>query len=124
MDRDSLKARTRKFAVRVMRLVDCLPKRPGARGIGGQLVRCAASVGPNYHIASRARSKAEFVAKVGIVLEECDECLYWLQLIIDAELMPTKRIQSLLDEADELTAIFTSSIKTAKKIPNQPDRSV
>ncbi|MGA3171927.1 MAG: four helix bundle protein [Chthoniobacteraceae bacterium] len=117
MNPGALKERTRQFAVRVMRLVDRPPKRPAARGIGSQLVRCATSVGANYHIACRARSKAEFLAKLGIVLEECDESQFWLQLIIDAELMPSKRIQSLLDGAAELTAIFTSSIKTAQKHP-------
>jgi four helix bundle protein len=114
MTPDALKVRTRQFAVRVMRLVDQLPKKVGARAISSQLVRCATSVGANYHIACRARSRAEFVAKVGIVLEESDECLFWLQLIVDAELMPAKRIVGLLQEADELTAIFTASVKTAK----------
>jgi four helix bundle protein len=114
MTSDELKRRTREFAVRVMRLVDRLPKRTSARAVGGQLVRCATSVGANYHIACRARSRAEFAAKVGIVLEECDECLFWLQLIVDAGLMPGERIQALLREADELTAIFTASTKTAR----------
>ncbi len=113
MDAETLKRRTREFAVRVMRLVDQLPKTTSARVVGGQLVRCGTSVGANYHIACRARSKAEFVAKVGIVLEESDECLFWLQLIVDAGLMPARRIHALLDEARELTAIFTSSTKTA-----------
>ena len=115
MDPEDLKKRTREFAVRVMRLVDQLPRKTSARAIGSQLVRCASSVGANYHIACRARSKAEFVAKVGIVLEESDECLFWLQLIIDADLMPAKRIQALLEESRELTAIFTASVKTARR---------
>jgi len=114
MTAEALKKRTREFAVRVMRLVDQLPKKTSARTIAGQLVRCATSVGANYHIACRARSKAEFIAKVGIVLEECDECQYWLDLIIDAELMPARRIQPLLQESRELTAIFTASTKTAR----------
>jgi four helix bundle protein len=111
---EDLRKRTREFAVRVMRLVDELPKKASARGVGGQLVRCATSVGANYHIACRAGSKAEFIAKVGIVLEECDECLFWLQLIVDAGLMPARRIRALLQESDELTAIFTASAKTAR----------
>ena len=97
-----------------MRLVDRLPKTVSGRAIGSQLVRCATSVGANYHAACRARSKAEFAAKVGIVLEESDECLFWLQLIIDAELMPKNRIEALLAESNELTAIFTASVKTAQ----------
>ncbi len=115
MKPSDLKERTREFAVRIMRLIDELPKKTSARAVAGQLVRCATSVGANYHIACRARSKAEFIAKVGIVLEEADECLFWLQLIIDAGLMPAKRIEALFKEADELTAIFTASVKTAKR---------
>ena len=95
MQADGLKERTRVFAVRVMRLVDQLPKKTSARAVASQLVRCATSVGANYHIACRARSKAEFAAKVRLVLEECDECLFWLQLIIDADLMSAKRVASL-----------------------------
>jgi len=115
MKPEELKKRTREFAVRVMRLVDELPEKTSARAVAGQLVRCATSVGANYHIASRARSKAEFIAKIGIVLEECDECLFWLQLVIDAGLMPARRVRALLQEADELTAIFTATAKTARQ---------
>jgi four helix bundle protein len=114
MQSADLKRRTREFAVRVMRLADGLPKKASARVVGGQLLRCATSVGANYHVACRARSKAEFVSKIGIVLEECDECLFWLQLIIDAGLMSARRTEALLKEAHELTAIFTASSKTAK----------
>ena len=114
MTPDDLKKRTRDFAVRIMRLVDRLPKKTSSRAVGSQLVRCATSVGANYHIACRSRSRAEFAAKVGIVLEECDECLFWLHLIIDAGLMPAQRIQALLREAAELTAIFTTAAKTAR----------
>ena len=115
MESPDLKKRTREFAIRVMRLVDQLPKKASARGVSGQLVRCATSVGANYHIACRARSKQEFLAKIGIVLEECDECLFWLQLIVDADLMSSKRVGNLLQEADELTAIFTAATKTARQ---------
>jgi len=112
---EALKKRTREFAVRVLRLVDQLPKKAGSRAIASQLVRCGTSVGANYHVACRARSNAEFISKVGIVLEESDECLFWLQLIIDAGLMPPKRIEALLQEARELTAIFTVTMKTARQ---------
>ena len=111
---EALRKRTREFAVRVMRLVDELPKKTSARAVASQLVRCATSVGANYHIACRARSKAEFIAKIGIVLEECDECLFWMQLIVDAGLMTARRTRALIQEADELTAIFTASAKTAR----------
>ena len=96
MEADDLKKRTRNFAVRVMRMVDQFPKKTSASAVSHQLVRCGTSVGANYHIACRARSKPEFLAKIGIVLEECDEALFWLQLIIDADLMPSTRIDALL----------------------------
>jgi len=95
MTPDDLKKRTRDFAVRIMRLIDQLPKKTSARAVSSQLVRCATSMGANYHIACRSRSRPEFTAKIGIVLEECDECLFWLHLIIGAGLMPAKRIESL-----------------------------
>jgi len=114
MNAIELKSRTRQFAVRAIKLVDALPKTTSGRAIGSQFIRCATSVGANYHIACRARSKAEFIAKNGIVLEECDECLFWLQLIVDAGLLPQARIDPLLNESRELTAIFTASDKTAR----------
>ena len=90
-----------------------MPWETNGRAVGGQLVRCATSVGANYHIACRARSKKEFIAKLGIVLEESDETQFWLLLIIDAEMQPGKLIEPLLVESRELTAIFTAAIKTA-----------
>ena len=113
MTSEELKIRTRAFALRVMKLVDALPRNTNGRAVGSQLVRCATSVGSNYHIACRARSKKEFIAKLGIVLEEADETQFWLLLIIDAAMLPEKRVQSLLVESRELTAIFTATIKTA-----------
>jgi len=114
MNANELKARTRQFALRSIKLVDALPKTTCGRAIGNQFVRCATAVGANYHAVCRARSKAEFIAKTGIVLEEADESLFWLQLIIDAELLPQSRVNPLLSEAKELTAIFTSTDKTAR----------
>lgn len=113
MTSEELKGRTRAFALRVMKLVDALPKTTNGRAVGSQLVRCAMSAGANYHIACRARSKKEFIAKLGIVLEEADETQFWLLLIIDAEMQPKKLIDPLLEESRELTAIFTAAIKTA-----------
>lgn len=99
-------------------MTDALPDSTSARAIGSQVVRCGTSVGANYHIACRARSKKEFVAKLGIVLEEIDETQFWLLLIMEASLLPPKRIESLLNESRELTAIFTASVKTARSSSN------
>ncbi len=114
MNEDDLKRRTKDFALRVMRLVGALPETQAGRVIGNQLIRSATSVGANYRAACRGRSKAEFVAKLGIVIEEADECGYWMELIIDAELLKKPLVESLLTEANELTAIMVASQKTAQ----------
>jgi four helix bundle protein len=113
--KNNLKDRTKQFALRVIRLCEALPKGKTAKVIGGQLLRCGTSVGANYRAACRARSTAEFIAKMGIVEEECDECLYWMELLIEAALMPDERLRELMREADELLAITVSSIKTARQ---------
>ena len=114
MTEDELKQRTKQFALRIMKLVGALPRNPVGRTIGHQLVRCGTSVGANYRSACRGRSKADFIAKLGIVLEEADESTYWLELIIDGELLKRELVESLLQEVNELTAIFTSSINTSR----------
>ena len=114
MDKQELQDRTKQFALRVMKVVDALPKTISGRAIGNQLIRSGISVGANYRAACRGRSKAEFVAKLGIVVEEIDECCYWLELIIDGKLIPQRKVESLRKEAEELTAIFVSSVRTAK----------
>ena len=103
-----------------MKLVDALPKNQSGRTIGNQLIRCGTSVGANYRakgsaIRCRGRSKAEFIAKLGIVLEEADESAFWLELIMDGELLKRERVEPLFKEAHELTAIFAASISTSKK---------
>ncbi|MCP4714334.1 MAG: four helix bundle protein [Deltaproteobacteria bacterium] len=115
MDRDDLKKRTKEFALRIIKLVDALPKNTSGRAIGNQLVRCGTSVGANYRAACRGRSKAEFVAKLGIVLEEVDESAFWLELISESALLPVKKVEGLLQEANELTAIFAKSTYTARQ---------
>lgn len=110
-----LKQRTKAFALRVIRLVESLPKRTAADVIGRQLLRSATSVGANYRSAKRARSKAEFLAKMGTVEEEADECCYWLELLVEAELVSGRRLEPLRREANELVAITISSIKTARR---------
>ena len=106
--------RTRAFALRVVRLVEALPRNRTADVMGEQLLRCGTSVGANYRAACRARSRKEFVAKLGIVEEEADESIYWMELIADAGLIDRQRLTPLLDEADALLAITIASIKTAR----------
>ncbi|MFH1969708.1 MAG: four helix bundle protein [Verrucomicrobiota bacterium] len=115
MDQEDLKHRTKQFALRIMKLIGALPGTVVGRVVGGQLVRAGTSVGANYRAACRARSSAEFAAKLGIVEEESDECGYWLELIVDGGLMPQSKIELLLQEANELTAIMVASIKTTRR---------
>jgi len=115
MDEEDLKRRTKQFALRVIRLVEALPRTRTAQVIGNQLLRSATSVAANYRAACRARSQADFVHKLGLVEEEADESLFWLEMVVETELMPAARVQDLVQEADELTAIFVASRKTAKK---------
>jgi four helix bundle protein len=114
MNSDELKARTKQFALRVMKLVAALPRTAIGRAIGDQLIRCGTSVGANYRAACRGRSHAEFAAKLGTVAEEADETCFWLELITEGELLPVKRVAAILEEANAMTAIFASSVRTAK----------
>lgn len=114
MDGQELKDRTKGFAHRCVQLSISLPKTKVGDHISGQLIRCATSVAANYRAACLAQSKASFVSKLSIVLEEVDESAFWLEFIVDEELMSEKRIRPLLDEANELTAIFFASRKTAR----------
>ncbi|HEX7294235.1 MAG TPA: four helix bundle protein [Pyrinomonadaceae bacterium] len=113
MDAEDLKKRTKLFALRVLKLAAALPKTIEGRAIRGQLVRAGTSVGANYRASCRSRSRAEFIAKIGVVIEEADESGYWLELIIDGGLMSAVRVTPLLDEAVELTKIMTQSRVTA-----------
>ena len=108
-----LKARTKQFALRVMKLVDALPQTIQGREIVNQIIRSATSVAANYRAACRARSRAEFIAKLGVVEEEADETAFWLELIIDSALLTQARIHPLLTEAWELVAIMAASRKSA-----------
>ena len=114
MDKEELKGRTKQFALRVIRLIEALPRTQTGRVVGNQLLRSATSVAANYRAVCRARSQADFVHKLGIVEEEADESLFWLELVVEANLMPASRVDDLIREADELTAIFVASRKTAK----------
>jgi len=120
-DSEAMKLRTKNFALRVLRLCRALPRTQEARILGGQLLRSSTSVAANYRAACRSRSRAEFVAKLGIVLEEADETAFWLELIQHAELFPQSKLRNLCAEADELVSIFVSSVRTAKRSPLQSD---
>jgi len=113
MDARELKGRTKRFALRAIRLVKALPRCAEADVIGKQLLRCACSVGANYRAACRGRSKAEFIAKLGIVEEEADESAFWLELIVESGLMKPNRVKALRQEAEELVAIICASRKSA-----------
>ncbi len=108
-----LKARTKEFALRVIRLVDVLPNTVKGRAIANQIMRSATSIAANYRGACRARSRAEFIAKIGVVEEEADETAFWLELIIDSNIHGKTQIEPLLKEASELVAIMAASRKSA-----------
>jgi len=111
---EQLKARTKQFAIRVVRLFRTLPKTDEARVIGKQVLRSGTSVAANYRAVCRARSQAEFIAKIGVVVEEIDETVFWIELLADTEIIRSERIAELLTEANELLAIFAASLRTAK----------
>ena len=110
-----LRDRTKAFALRVIGLFRALPYRTDNQVLGKQLLRCGTSVAANYRAACRARSKAEFVARIGVVAEEADEAVLWLELLTDSGIVSLERTKDLLAEAEELAAIFTASQQTAKK---------
>jgi len=114
MTSDDLKLRTKQFALRIIKLIENLPINIAGKVISNQLLRSSTSVGANYRAACRSRTKAEFISKIRIVEEEADESLYWLELINDSKLIDTKRIENLINESSQLTAIFTSIGKTTK----------
>ncbi|HSJ03771.1 MAG: four helix bundle protein [Verrucomicrobium sp.] len=126
MNQIDLKDRTQAFALRIIKLVHHLPKSIIGKTIGSQLSRSGTSVGANYRSACRGRSKAEFIAKLGIAIEECDESAYWLELVVKAELLSEKQVSQLLNECNELTAILNASHKTAShalKLSRQSPKS-
>lgn len=111
---EELRQRTKQFAMRTIRLFRSLPKSEEARVIGRQLLRAATSVAANYRAVCLARSRADFTAKMGVVLEETDESSFWLELLGDAGIVEKARLTSLMDEAEELVRIFNASIRTAR----------
>jgi four helix bundle protein len=115
MNEQDMLNRTKQFALRVMTLVGAMPRTVQGRAIANQLMRSGTSVAANYRAACSARSKAEFISKLGTVEEEADESAFWLELIIEGNLLAETSVRSLLTEAGELTAITASSKKTAAR---------
>ena len=109
-----LKERTKSFALRIIMMYSALPKTTVAQVLGKQVLRSGTSVGANYREANRARSKIEFVAKMGDCLKELDETAYWLELLLESGVVTSKQLSSLMNETDQLTAIFVSIINKAK----------
>lgn len=125
MDESELKRRTKVFGLRIFKLVDALPRNLQGRAIGNQLVRSGTSVGANYRAACRARSRAEFISRLGVVEEEADESAYWMEMIIEAELVKPTLVKSLLAEANEIVAIVTASrISAAQKQIKNPKSKI
>jgi four helix bundle protein len=110
-----LRLRTRAFALRIVRLYTSLPKVAEAQVLGKQLLRSGTSVGAHYHEATRARSNAEFISKLQGGLQELEETIYWLNLLIDGDIVKKEQLSSLCQEADELVAILVASVKTVKR---------
>ncbi|MCU0339179.1 MAG: four helix bundle protein [Spirosomaceae bacterium] len=114
-ERQDLKLRTKQFSLRVIKLVQSLPNDKVSDVLGKQLIRSGTSVGANYRSACRAKSQADFINKIHICEEEADESSYWMELLAESELMPLNRLENLMKESNELTAIFSASVLTAKQ---------
>ena len=115
MNEQDFKDRTKRFGVRVIRLVVALPSGLASQVIGRQLLRAGTSVGANYRAACRGRSPADVISRLSIVEEEADESLFWMELLIEARLMPEKKLASLMQEGNELIAMVVASIKTLRR---------
>jgi four helix bundle protein len=111
---EQLRERTKQFAIRVVKLFRSLPKSDEARIMGKQVLRAGTSVAANYRAVCRARSRAEFISKVGVTVEEADETVFWLELLVETGIVPKDRMQGLLAEANELLAILAASQRTAR----------
>ena len=112
---ERMRRRTKAFALDAIRFVQVLPKSEEARVIGRQLLRSATSVAANYRAAGRARSKAEFVAKIGIVAEEADESILWLELLAESSIIPGQKVEPLLEEATQILTMFVAARRTATR---------
>jgi len=111
---EELRARTKQFAIRIVRLFRSLPKNDEARIVGKQVLRAGTSVAANYRAVCRARSRAEFISKMGVAVEEADETVFWLEILVETGIIPRVRMEKLLAEANELLAILAASQRTAR----------
>jgi four helix bundle protein len=114
MNPDQFKQRTKSFAISIMKFAAAPPRTSATQIIARQLVRSGTSVGANYRAACRAKSRADFIAKMGIVEVECDECMYWIELLIESKAVDAAAVQELMHEANEILSIVVSSIRTAR----------
>jgi len=112
---EELRTNTKRFALRIIRLFQSLPRSPEAQIVGKQLLRSGTSVGANYRAAGRARSTAEFSAKIGVVVEEADETVFWLECLVESGIVRPELLDELIKEANELVAIFAASHRTVRK---------
>ncbi len=119
MNAADLQRRTKSFALRIIRVFKSLPRNEESRTLGKQLLRSGTSVAANYRAVCRSRSKAEFIARLGIVVEEIDETVLWLELLTESEILSIARLRDLMKEANELLAILTTSQLTAKGISSK-----
>jgi len=115
MQKEEFLTRTMNFGLRVIRVVESLPKNQVATVLGNQLLRAGTSVGANYRAAVRGKSRADFISKMGNVEEECDEALYWMEMLIESGSVKQKLLKALIDEGDEILAVVVASIKTARR---------
>ena len=118
MNQQEMKARTKRFALRIIRLVSSLPNTLAANTLGKQLLRSGTSVGANYRSACRAKSTADFIFKLSIVEEEADESAYWMELLVESEIVAQSRMVDLIDEANQIVSIVVATIKTSKQKRN------
>ena len=114
MNKQEFKDRTKRAALRIIHLVEALPRTKTAQTIGGQLLRCGTSVGVNYRAACRGRSSSDVIAKLGIVEEEADESIYWMELLVEAKVMSESRLRPLMTEMEEILRMTVSSVKTLR----------
>ena len=120
MNTEELKTRTKQFGLRCIKVVESLPNTRTSDVLGRQLLRSATSVGANYRSACRAQSKPTFISKITIAIEEADESQFWLEMIVESDLMSQRKLAALTKESDELVAILTASSKTAKRNLRSP----
>jgi len=118
MNAEQFKQRTKQFGIRIVKLVEALPRSPTASVIGRQLLRSGTFDGANYRVVCRAKSRADFIAKLGIVEKECDESIYWLEMLVETNQIKPVLVSSLIKEGEEILAIVVASAKTARTRSN------